>query len=835
MLKTFLDKFFKQSGAYNDLESMLLSTKEHDKFSNLLPYGAYNDEEKYYLSRDERLCFIFEVLPLAYASKSTYDAMQTILDTVPFGTIIQSILYADDDISEYTESYMKIREGNSEEYLTIAQKAVDLYSDAAVNGFPKISSIPARNFRTFICLKMNTSELTDDVKFLRDSVFETLKGASIYPKYLPPQNLCELLQRIFNDAVDMPKLGVWKYNDEIPINKQIIMGGTTTNICNDHIKLGNDRWVTLQTIKEYPRDTLDELTINQVFGGIWGSKDDSNQYNFPFLCSVIFYVEDMKTKIHAQTTTSMFQQKSGSGAAHKKEREDELIWAAKEVDRNNRFIRVIPIIAAFAKNEDDAQENKARIKRMWEKQGFTVNNDKNILGVLFLMALPMGFYSTKRLVEFLERDRIMTSSSAARFFNIQGDYGGVGRPITLLAGRKGQVVTIDIFDRNLPSQNGIIAAGTGSGKSYFANRLLMDQRTSGSILRVFDLGGSYKKLCSLLGGNYLEFKKDSTICLNPFTFIKNIEEGFHALENIICQMIWSSSGHKPTETQSSIVKAANRRVWEDYGNDGSVDHVRDVLSDVNMLLKNSGSNLGETQSQSLGDIGRELAFNMHDFCKGGAYGRWFDGRCTLDIESDEFVVLELEELRAQPELFNVVMIQIINYVTENLYLSNREQPRIHLFDEAWQWADEGSMIGVTIERGYRLARKYYGSFITVFQSLLDLKKFGKSADVMIENSAWLFLLMGKNYEKVQEEGFLTLNDFEMEILKSAKLVKGKYSEVFIKTIFNSGIARLPNDLYSHLISTSDPVDNKMISDVAIQLRITQLEAIKHISEQQAIH
>ena len=116
MLKTFLDKIFKQSGAYNDLESMLLSTKEHDKFSNLLPYGAYNDEEKYYLSRDERLCFIFEVLPLAYASKSTYDAMQTILDTVPFGTIIQSILYADDDISEYTESYMKIREGNSEEY-----------------------------------------------------------------------------------------------------------------------------------------------------------------------------------------------------------------------------------------------------------------------------------------------------------------------------------------------------------------------------------------------------------------------------------------------------------------------------------------------------------------------------------------------------------------------------------------------------------------------------------------------------------------------------------------------------------------------------------------------
>lgn len=93
--------------------------------------------------------------------------------------------------------------------------------------------------------------------------------------------------------------------------------------------------------------------------------------------------------------------------------------------------------------------------------------------------------------------------------------------------------------------------------------------------------------------------------------------------------------------------------------------------------------------------------------------------------------------------------------------------------------------------------------------------------------------MGKNYDKAQEEKFLTLDSFSLEILKSTKLVKGKYSEVFIKTPFNMGIARLPNDIYSHLISTSDPLDNKNISDVAERLGISQLQAIKYISEQQA--
>jgi len=833
MLKNFLDKIFKQTGGGGVDESMLFGSIKRDKFSNLLPYGAYNEKEHYYLSRDELLCFIFEVLPLAYASQSTYDALQTILDTVPFGTVIQSILYADDDISRFIDKYLQIREDQNEEFKTIARKTAELYSDAADRGFAKISSIPARNFRSFICLKMTTGDFTDEVKFLRDSVFETLKGANIFPTYLDPQNLCEILQKIFNDKGDLPPKGVWQYNDEIPINKQIIMGGTTTDIDFDCVRLGKEKYVTLQTIKEYPHDTLTELTINQVFGGIWGNRDDTNQYNFPFLCSVVFCVEDLKTKLHALTTTSMFQQKTGSGAAHKHEREKELIWAAKEVDRNNRFIRVIPIVATFAKDEDAAHENKARVKRMWESQGFSVNNDRGIVGVLFLMCLPMGFYSSKKIIDWLERDRIMPSRSAARFFNIQGDYGGVGRPTTILTGRKGQILTIDVFDRNLPNQNGIIAAATGSGKSYFANRLLMDQRTSGAILRVFDLGGSYKKLCNLLGGNFLEFKKDSKICLNPFTNIKDISESVASLQSIICQMVWSSSGHKPTETQVSIVKAAIRKVWNDYGNDGNVDNVRTALRNVSQLIEEDQENLGSEHYRSLGDIGAELAFNMDDFCSNGPYGRWFHGKSTLNIASDEFVVLELEELRAQPELFNVVVIQVINYVTENLYLSNRQNPRINLFDEAWQWADDSSFIGETIERGYRLARKYYGSFITVFQSLLDLKKFGKSGDVLLENSAWLFLLMGKNYDKVQEEKFLTLDSFPLEILKSTKLVKGKYSEVFIKTPFNMGIGRLPNDTYSHLISTSDPLDNKTIADVAQQLGISQLQAIKYISEQQA--
>ena len=41
-------------------------------------------------------------------------------------------------------------------------------------------------------------------------------------------------------------------------------------------------------------------------------------------------------------------------------------------------------------------------------------------------------------------------------------------------------------------------------------------------------------------------------------------------------------------------------------------------------------------------------------------------------KKQDFVVLELEELMGMEELFNVVIMQMVNYVTQNLYLSQRE-------------------------------------------------------------------------------------------------------------------------------------------------------------------
>src|SRR3546814_969679 len=70
--------------------------------------------------------------------------------------------------------------------------------------------------------------------------------------------------------------------------------------------------------------------------------------------------------------------------------------------------------------------------------------------------------------------------------------------------------------------------------------------------------------------------------------------------------------------------------------------------------------------EHLKPVARELAFNLRDFGSDGAYGHFFNGPSTFDISADEFVVLELERLKAMPDLFTVIVMVVVNAVTQEL-------------------------------------------------------------------------------------------------------------------------------------------------------------------------
>jgi len=84
------------------------------------------------------------------------------------------------------------------------------------------------------------------------------------------------------------------------------------------------------------------------------------------------------------------------------------------------------------------------------------------------------------------------------------------------------------------------------------------------------------------------------------------------------------------------------------------------------------------QDQRLTDVGEQL----FPFTTQGEYGRFFNGQNNIRFTND-FTVLELEELKGRKHLQQVVLLQLIYQIQQEMYLGERDRPKIVIIDESW--------------------------------------------------------------------------------------------------------------------------------------------------------
>ena len=130
---------------------------------------------------------------------------------------------------------------------------------------------------------------------------------------------------------------------------------------------------------------------------------------------------------------------------------------------------------------------------------------------------------------------------------------------------------------------------------------------------------------------------------------------------------------------------------------------------------------------------------LHPYTRDGTYGKYFDAQATIDFSSD-FIVLELEELKAKKDLQTVVLLIMMYRITREMYFS-RDRKKIVIIDEAWDLLSGGATAEF-IEAGYRRARKYKGAFMSATQGVDDYYR-NPAAKAALDNSDWMFLLRQK--------------------------------------------------------------------------------------------
>jgi len=775
---------------------------ERDSYSDFLPLAAWVEEEQAFLTIDDGWGYSWELIPSPYMFAHVHEALLGLLNVnFPEGTILQLQSFADPLIDDALDTFLDLKTRPDPLIQASARRTFD-YLRAGTMGLKALHGIPIRDFRTFLSVKMRAPMDSD----LKRQIEEQLAKLGIRP--MAPGEIISLYRRIFN-GVHAPAPGVFTQTADVPLRRQIIDAGPALRFDGPEVFLG-DQVARCLTPKSPPRRITAERA-NRLTGGMRGSAEDSDQIGGPFLYTLNVLFDHSAFEIHKRAQILSAQKAAGSFAVEVGKQIEEIGWILDEAG-NTRFVSVIPTMWVFGRDRHQAREMAARAKRLWESEPlpWMVQEESYLNPILLAASLPFGLYPERRTIGMLQRDFRVPVRAGVLMSPIQTDFRGGGRPALLYAGRKGQLITLDLFDTRINNYNFIVSAESGAGKSFLLNNLCQQYFAQGSLIRIIDIGGSYKKLCTLCSGRYIDLGEEHLV-LNPFDLGLALdgddrESAISMAVSIVAEMA-NAATRKPVITSEwNLLKSAVQWAIESGRAEAGIDAVREWLGSY---PANTVSDLDRVDH--LVPTARELAFNLRDFGSNGAYGHYFNGPSTFDISNDEFVVLELERLKAMPDLFNVVVMVVINAVTQELYLSARDRPRFVLCDEAAQFmtreaGQDLSRLAEAISQGYRRARKYRGSFGIILQSMNDLLLFGGTGQVILENAATRFLLQGSTYDKAVENKILDYSGFVLDLLKSVRNNKPNYSEVFIDSPLGLGIARLVVDPFSYWINTSAPED-----------------------------
>lgn len=829
-IQGFRDFFLGTEGGitYGDLGKLT----QRSRFSPYLPWRTYNPSDQTFTTVEKSTGLIWECVPVNFAGEKTINALHGLFRAgLPDRSIIQFTLYADNYIEPYLKAYKSLKTRPDQ----LNEEVTDAFCNFLRNGtkgLKNVAGIPVRVFRLFVSVKIpkpiaNNPDSHYNILDVRTNIKETLRTAQLNPEPVTAEQLKDWACRFMNDR---------DFGDYIPfdeatdINEQIILADTLIKDKKEFLQIG-DRVFRCITPKQFPPE-MDPMKTNNLFGGIWGARDDGDQIRTPFLYTWnIFLDKGIKKELERKCSFVLGQKGFGSLSMQLSRKQDEYLWATDSMRTGTTIVRCIPLMWTWG-SETETRESISRIKTIWENKGFIMQKDKGVLPQMFLSALPLGLVEDDKNLDNLERDFYLDENSTCVCTPVQADFCGGGSPYMFFVGRKGELITQNIFDPKAPSYNGFVAAGTGAGKSVLVNNILDNYYAANAMGRIVDIGDSYQKQAHMKNAKYLDFTPESDICINPFANVsfKQDEDGLRdrdedlaTITSIVHQMIVSATDKLPgDDPETAITLISDAVIWAynqqfekaEAGEEfiADIDTVYEYLITYPKYVREGGasSRLAPMATDHLQFIANLLAKNLEKFTSQGQYGKWFNGKSNFDISKDEYVVLELKSLAGKGPLFKVVILQILNAVTFDLYilgLKDRTRKRFVVFDESWQFLKgDNILLKKVIESGYRRARKANGSFIVITQSIKDLKQFGDIGDVIKSNAAFQYFLQSPDYEEAKHEKIMDIDDFTLDLLKTVQTVPYKYSEVYMKTPFGRGIARLILDPVSYYTYTTTPSD-----------------------------
>ena len=429
------------------------------------------------------------------------------------------------------------------------------------------------------------------------------------------------------------------------------------------------------------------------------------------------------------------------------------------------------------------EESASPAIHAFSRVGVSLIPEEALAGTLYLQTLPLAYDPAND--RMLKRGRTLLGLNLAQLLPLYGSFRGTPKPDLLLANRRGEPITFSFFDSEV-APHGIVAGVSGSGKSVFANSLVLSTARRKSHVFILDRGNSYRKLCELLGGSYVTFEPTRPQSINPCG--RGLDESTLLFLTDIVSEMCTQGQREVTVKERSLISRAVRTAFE--------GHDREVLvSDIRRALESDGE-----------PTSRELAISMEIFCGAGPYAGFFDRPREADFERSP-VVFELGEIAKRRDVASVLLMALIHNVTE-FCAARLSVEKYLLVDEAWTLLRTATTAQF-LEDVLRTYRKLNTAALMITQQVTDFE--GRTGEAIRANAPnRVFLRQTSETVQVMER-LLDLSAEEKELLSSVTTLKGRFSEMLILAGQARGVARLIPDPLSYWISTTDARDNTLLA------------------------
>jgi len=802
------------------------------KLTGILPYFGWMENERMFIldqggfgeKEQFSIGFSIEIDPQTGATDEMEKILTGLFESCMPDAGIQISLYASPDIRPMLErqaATVKVAE-----LAEIASRRSRFYMGGTTKSLFKNRTYLLRNYRCVVSVSLPLSPFDPgDIESairVRESIHATLRSAYLGGFDWTPDHLLEFVadffdhERVFS-LEKRSELDV-SYDPERILREQLSNREIASCVSDDGIRFsksgGAETVMQLFSVRNYPR----YCRLSHMGNLIGDPYQAALSMPCPFLITMGAIVQDHESsRTYAQIKLARATQSASSYMAHFQPElhEKKRDWQAvvNAFDNGKGTVRLYHQLLLLTTKEDASRAEYAA-RSVWRARGFDLSRDYYLQHQAFVASMPMTLGRPLQAdLKTFGRTYTKTIDNAVMTSPAIAEWKGTKNPVITLFGRRGQPMGFDLFDNTGGNYNFAVAALSGSGKSVFVNELAYRYRAANTKVWIIDVGRSYKNLCELMDGEFIEFtdERQNSLCLNPFSMVQDINNDMEMLLPLLAEM---ASPREPLNNYCyAALASAIKQVWQVTGRQSTITNIYD-------LLRTGRLNEDSEREQELA----KMAVALEPFTRYGAYASYFEGEANIRFTKD-FVVLELEELKSKKDLQAVVM-QIIMYrITQEMYL-DRSRRKIVIIDEAWDLMGSGSS-GHFIEAGYRRARKYGGAFGTITQSIEDYYK-SESTKAAINNADWLFLLRQKqeNIERLGKEGKLTVDEWMKRQLSSITTDHGNYSEIFVHSPMGSGIGRLILDPYSMMLFSTHADDFERIKKMRQQYGMSTAQAIE---------